>query len=199
MRPRQFLIATAALLTVTTGCAGQSAVPAGIPVQPPPSTPGIGIPSITPQEPQPAADDPAETAAIEAECVDTDHLAFGFSVVDAALGTRYLTVTVANCTQRDVALPATVPVSAADAAGQPVDVTWEQRPRAGGDVLASGETRHLHLKWPSSGRCERGAHTLLVEIDGSHAERTDCFQLGGLDDLDAAVVAQWSTDPWNPL
>lgn len=192
---RALTAATMTALLLTAGCTGQTAIPAGIPMQP---TPTAASPTQVSVEPIPEPDDTVATTPIEAECVDTDHLAFGFSVVDAALGRRYFTVTVANCTQRDVALPSTVPLSAVDSDGQPVDLTWEQRARVGGDVIASGETRYLNLKWLSSGRCERGSHTVLVEMDGSRAERADCFQLGGLDDLGAGV-AQWSTDPWNPL
>lgn len=190
-------ISTVALLGLG-GCVGLTAEPAPTPT---PISPEPAPSDAWDEEPGEAPDASfAEVEPVEAECVDRENLAFGFSNVDAATGDRYLTVTVINCTPRPVTIPATVPLTATDAAGQPVPISWEQRPAVGGHTIGSEETRFLHLRWKTSGRCERGAAKLAVEIDQSRATRADCFQLGGVqeDEVETAL-AHWSTDPWNPL
>ena len=190
------------------GCAGPTAMPAGVPV--PPDTTTAREPSPTyPREPGPSPiwDEPPPVEPgplhevpepIEAECVDTERLAFGFSTVEAATGARYLTITVINCETQPVDLPASPPITATDADGQPVTLSWDLLPAVGGDTISPGTTRYLHLKWRTSGRCERGAARIVVEIDGSRATRDDCFQLGGHEDVGIGG-AVWSTEGSNPL
>lgn len=208
-------IGAAALLGLG-GCTGLTAEPAAEPIPPRPTTTApepAPTPTPTPTPPEPVPSDAwdeepgeapdaafAEVEPVEAECVDRENLAFGFSNVDAATGDRYLTVTVINCTPRPVTIPPTVPLTATDAEGHSVPIAWEQRPAVGGHIIESEETRFLHLRWKTSGRCERGATSLDVEIDRSQATRSDCFQLGGFEEVEVeTALAHWSTDPWNPL
>lgn len=187
------LLLVVALLAMVSGCGGVDAVPQAVPD--PPSTPPASTETAPPVESTSPEEDPP---ALEAECVDGEHLAFGFWRIGAALGSRHLTVTVINCTEEPVPIPGSVPVAATDGQGDVVPLAWQWREPPGDGVIAPGETRYLHLKWRTSGRCERGATVLSVRVDDSGATREDCFQMGGLDGAEGGE-ALWSAEPSTPL
>lgn len=183
-------VATAVVIGLA-GCAqplvGQPAPrPEHSSVAPTQSTPTAGA-SATPQP---------RTRPDPAECRAGEAVALGFGVVDSALGKRYLTVEARNCGPSAVPLPARASIEAVGPAGAlPVD--WQFQPPMTPLSLAPGDSAYLHLAWPSSGRCERGAHTLTVTLAQVRATVSDCFQLGGLEDVmgeQATGRAVWSHD-----
>jgi hypothetical protein len=141
---------------------------------------------------------PIREAATPASCDGAAELAIGFSIVDAAAGSRYLGVEMLNCSDAPVTLsePPTFATSTLD--GIDIDVEWEASPgSASAPTIEPGESAKLELSWQSNGRCERGAQVLEVSIAGASGTIEDCLQLGndpGWDDP-AANPDTYGTDP----
>ncbi len=141
---------------------------------------------------------PIREAATPASCDGTAELAIGFSIVDAAAGSRYLGVEMLNCSDAQVTLrePPTFATSTLD--GIDIDVEWEESPgSASAPTIEPGSSATLELSWQSNGRCERGAQVLEVSIAGASGRIEDCLQLGndpGWDDPTTASDA-YGTDP----
>lgn len=203
MAPRRsaaLAAAAAAALALLAGCAS--------PEQPVPAVTGddpdrpIGGPTEAAGDPAPTPEDwwtaPPRSEPIPAACGDAD-AAFGFGVVDAAAGSRYLVVTVANCGDAPLALTSPPTIRLADAAGEPVAVAVEHSGGADPEpaTVEPGGEAYLHLRWASNGRCERGASRLEIALGDGSGRLEDCLQLGpGQDEPDEAEHTlrwRWST------
>lgn len=137
------------------------------------------VPQFSPEpEPEPT---PAFVATprdpehlTEIECGD-EPLAGGFSVVQAALGTRVMVLTVINCA--DEAITLGVPA----VRGLDSDLVEHELLVAAtpGGTLSPEQHVGLELTWASNGRCERGVQRLTVTLGGQQFAVEDCLQLGG--------------------
>lgn len=128
----------------------------------------------------------------------THRWAFGFTPVEPALGNRYLSIQVRNCTAQPATVPQRPPITIIDKNGKTVVVKWDWRPAQASYRVGPGEDRWLRLHWHSSGRCDRGGSRLEVRIDGRTGRLDDCLQLGGLSDVTgqpAAADATWAAAP----
>lgn len=133
----------------------------------------------------------------EPDCSVGTPLAVGFSIVDAALGHRYLMLTVRNCTDVSQPIP-DVEIHGVDASGEhfPLIVDWRDHEDL--DGVVSGDEVYLVMHWLSNGMCERGVQELRWDFGEFEVARRDCLQLGGdyAPERDADLDAEWTSEGW---
>lgn len=171
--------------------------------QPPTAVPDVAapVPTARPVEatqlPTPSAEPTPESLSTQT-CDGPGAVTAQFGIVDAALGNRYLVVTVSNCSQEPVELPAEPALDWISADGTVFDSTWDFREPHGSLVLEPAGAKYLVLHWLSNGTCDRGPGKLRLELLGEQYTARDCFQFGGSyapEREGAAADARWSDTP----
>lgn len=136
-------------------------------------------PQISPEpepEPTPAfvAQPRSPDDLTEIDC-GNEPLAGGFTLVDAALGSRVMRLAVLNCA--DEAIELGVPaMHGVDSSLVEHDMTVDA---TAGGMLSPDQHVSLELTWAGNGRCERGIQRLTVALGGQEFSVEDCLQLGG--------------------
>lgn len=186
------MMALASALALT-GCAtvGVGAIPAPPPAPTTPVGPDEPTSDVapSPEDGKRAVFPPEITAT---GCAATRGLALNPGGIDAALGTRSMSLEIINCGTKAVQLgdPQFI---AADVDGNVVDASHEP---TRGPRLAPGERTFASLSWANNGRCERGAQRLVVVLNEQAFDITQpCLLLGGPYAAERATTLrfEWAT------
>lgn len=198
-------LAAVAAITVASlsACAETTAVPEGMAVPSHPASPPVeSVGEQTGASETPRFRESSEPVTCEGE----GKAAVSFSTVDAALGHRYLFLTVRNCSPEQISLPAEPVFEGVEEDGTAHPDLWEWREQQGSLTLAPKEDKILVAHWLSNGRCERGVNEMRLHLFGETFSERDCYQFGGdmAPDRDgAAGDLYWADDPshgpgWQP-
>ncbi len=203
MRVGALAVVVAIAMASLSACAERTAVPEGMAVPTRSVTPPV---ESVEEQPEVSEAPPLRESSEPVTCEGANTAAVSFSTVDAALGHRYLFLTVRNCSAEPISLPAEPLFEGIEEDGTAHPDSWEWLERQGSLTLAPGDDKILIAHWLSNGRCERGVNEMRLHLFGQTFSERDCYQFGGgmAPDRDgAAGDLYWADDPshgpgWQP-
>lgn len=166
---------------VTTACAPLSGEPGS--VAPPPQT-DPSLRGVEPMEQDPPHEERPTVEydlAEEPQCLDGRNFGVAFTSFDAALGSRYHSARVKNCTAEELTIdkPVFMGLDPGNIWGEVFsEPMFDETPV--GVTLGPGKSAYLGINWSSNGRCERGIQRLRLQLGDEHFDSPEnCLQLGG--------------------